>query len=97
MLDDSSLRLFNRQGQVLFQKLVYLWLLGYAIHSLPILSSLYGQDSIMMSRVQQGAGVLSNFLYILNYLRSYYVLVFVVHCFSIVFSFLGFMKAVPKI
>ena len=96
-LDDSSERLFNPQAQLVFQKLVYIWFIGYALHSFPILSLFYGQDAIMMPRIQQGSGVIGNFIYLLNYLRSYYTLVFTIHFISLLFSVFGLLKVFPKV
>ena len=60
----------NKDAMWLFRSLVYLWLLVYALHTIPLLDMFYGEDSVMMPRRPRQAGVIQNVLYKLNYSKD---------------------------
>ncbi len=90
-------RVIRPKNQALFQKLIYVWFLGHAIYLLPAVNVLWGPDALLMPMIRQGDGTVKNIIYILNYLRSYNVLVFAVHLGSAALALLGVGKFVPRV
>lgn len=89
--------LLRPENQNLFLKLVYVWFLGHAIYLSTAVQVLWGPEALLMPMIRQGDGTLKNVIYILNYLRSYNILVMAVHVLSALLSLLGYFRFVPKI
>ncbi|NQX91685.1 MAG: HTTM domain-containing protein [Flavobacteriales bacterium] len=87
----------NKDAMWLFRSLVYLWLLVYALHTIPLLDMFYGEDSVMMPRRPRQAGVIQNVLYMLNYSKDRAVWVLGVHVVICLMSLTGVLGWVPRI
>lgn len=85
------------ENQNLFIKLVYIWFLGHAIYLSTAVNVLWGPDALLMPMIRQGDGAMSNVIYILNYLRSYNVVVMAIHLVAALIALLGYFRFFPKI
>lgn len=72
-------QLISPESQRLFSHALYAWLLLYALHTIPLMDVIYGDQSVMMPRVPRQSGVLGNILYSLNYERSRGFIVLGIH------------------
>ena len=74
------------ESQRLFVHVFYAWLLLYALHTIPLMGFIYGEQSVMMPRLPRHSGVLENILYSLNYHRSRGFIVLGVHTLACLFA-----------
>ncbi|MEO0403714.1 MAG: HTTM domain-containing protein [Bacteroidota bacterium] len=87
----------DKDSMWLFRSLVYLWLLIYALHTIPLLDMFYGAESVMMPRIPKSSGTIQNVLYMLNYTKERAVWVLAVHIITCLMALTGVLGWLPRI
>jgi len=99
-LTDWFLKKVNHpKAMWVFEKLVYLWFLVFALVLFPIKDILYGTDSFMFG-VRLDDGLLNNFFLKLVYSKSWATKIYFLHVGAALWAFIGIPKVfhfVPKI